>query len=145
MRWQGCREIRASIILARMAAGFGRRRTAGRCGNRSSTKKRLLRLERWRWRLRIPKSFTWERASTRFLATAVTEMEFTSPRMAGRTGSTWAWRTRGTSEESWLIQRTRISYWSRRWGTVRDRTKIAGSFGRRMADGRGREFYTKTM
>ncbi len=145
MRWRACREIRASTILARMAEACGRRRTAGRCGNRSSTRSRLLRLERWRWRLRIRRSFTWERASTRFLPTATMEMEFTNPWMAERTGSTWGWRTRGTSGESWSIHGIRTSCWWQRWVTVQDRTKSEEFFARRMAGGRGKKFCTMTM
>src|SRR5207249_9295269 len=97
------------------------------------------------WRLRILTLFTWERVSIRFLRTAATETEFTSPLMAERTGSTSGWRILDTSGGSWWIRGIKTSCWSRRWATVRGRTKSAEFSGRRMEDEAGRKSYTKTM
>src|SRR5258708_16124275 len=147
-RWRGWGEwrgMRGFVIVGGMAEAGGRRRTAGQSGNRSSTRSRLLRSERWRWRLRIRKSFMWERASTLFMPTATMEMEFTSPWMAERTGSTWDWGTRGTSGESWSIRGIRTSCWLRRWVTVQGRTKSEEFFARRTEGGAARKLRTTTM
>src|SRR5436853_5872642 len=72
-------------------------------------------------------------------------MEFTSPLMAGRTGSISDWRTRDILGESWSIRGIRISCWSRRWATVQGRMKSAEFSAQRMAGGTGRKYCTKTM
>src|SRR5258708_9807586 len=113
MRWRACREIRESIILRRMAEAFGKPRMAEWFGNRFLTRDLLLRLERWRWRLRIRTSFTRERVSIRFLRTVATEMESTSRWTAGKTGRMWDWRARGLLGESLAIQRIRVRGWVR--------------------------------
>src|SRR5437588_8497054 len=142
---QACRGIPQFTILLQTAEECGKRRMAGRCGNRFSTRSRSLRWERWRWRLQIRTLFTWGRASIRFLRTAATETEFTSPLMAERTGSTSGWRIRDISGGSWSIRAIRTLCWSRRWATVPGRTKSAEFSGRRMEDEAGRKSSTKTM
>src|SRR5260370_9925227 len=71
----------------------------GAPGNRYLIRKRLRRLERLRWRLRIHRSFTWGRARRTCARTFPTGMGCTGPPTAGRRGRALGWRIRGRLRE----------------------------------------------
>jgi len=135
----------ASTIWRRMAAVVWKTTDGGTVWKPIFDKEPVASIERWRWRRRIRKSFTWERVSTRFCRQQLWRWNLQIRGWRREMAACGVGGPRGTSENPDRSTESGRRAGCGEWGHSSDRTKSEAFFARRMAGGRGKKFCTKTM